>query len=196
MKNYIYNFVMFPIAMLSPLMHISGQAAGMVILDPHVHGLSELTMTIEKQTLEIEVTSPAINIVGFEHRAKTKKNIALVQKARIRLSRHEDLFSFSGGACILIDKSVDISSITKANNLVTDLHEHGHEHINDTEKFSHREVIGHYRYYCKKASTLTAITVKIFDQFVGINQIKARWLNETQQGSVTLSPTKQIINLR
>jgi hypothetical protein len=196
MKNYIANLVMFPIALLSVLMHINGQAAGMIILDAHVHGLSELTMTIEKQTLEIEVTSPAINIVGFEHRAKTKKSIALVQKAKIQLSRHKDLFSFSGGACILIDKSVDISSITKADNVETDLHEHGHEHKNDTKKFSHREVIGHYRYYCKKASTLTAITVKIFDQFVGINQIKARWLTEKQQGSVTLSPTKQVINLR
>ncbi|MFT6692730.1 MAG: hypothetical protein ACJAXH_003270, partial [Colwellia sp.] len=79
MKNYIANLVMLPIGLLSLLMHINSQAAGMVILEPHVHGLSELTMTIEKQTLEIEVTSPAINIVGFEHRAKTKKSIALVQ---------------------------------------------------------------------------------------------------------------------
>ncbi|MGB1290473.1 MAG: ZrgA family zinc uptake protein, partial [Porticoccaceae bacterium] len=38
-------------------------------LDAHVHGLSQLTIAVEGETVELEFSSPAMNLVGFEHRA-------------------------------------------------------------------------------------------------------------------------------
>jgi len=193
--------------------HATKAAANTVSFEAHVHGLSELTIAIEKQALEIEIISPAINIVGFEHKATTPNEIAAVKSATSVLNSPANIFAFSGGSCSLIEKTIDTSSIISAKHLQNDTHEkkhlhthqHSHEHEHEhehephdknTEVSNHSEIIAHYRYYCKKASTLRAITVKVFDQFAGVDEIHAKWLTETQQSSITLNPTHQVINLR
>lgn len=39
----------------------------------HVHGAVTLEMSIEKNTMEIEIDSPAESFLGFEHKAKSEK---------------------------------------------------------------------------------------------------------------------------
>lgn len=186
-KTYISKI---EIALFGVLMHINVQAAEVNQLDKHVHGLSELTVAFEQQTLEIELFSPAVNLMGFEHIATTETDIAAVKKTISELSDHEAIFSFSGGDCVLVNHLVDVSAILKEGH-VESIHEgKPHQHHN------HNEVSTSYRYHCKNASSLSAITVKVFDLFNGINQIETTWLSETAQGSVLLSPTNKVINLR
>ena len=49
---------------------------------PHIHGLAEATIALEGKVLEIGLQSPASNIVGFEHKARTKEQIDKVQQAK------------------------------------------------------------------------------------------------------------------
>lgn len=164
-------------------------------LGSHVHGLSEMTIAVENQTLEIELISPAMNLVGFEHKAETKTDITAVKKAESLLKHSHKMFSFSGGNCKLIKQSIDISSIKSAHHHTEHAHEHKHEYEQHHEN-SHNEVIAHYYYHCEKSSELTTITVTAFDLFSGIEQIHTMWLTEVQQSAAILSTKNNVINLR
>ena len=50
-------------------------------LGAHVHGVSELNIVIEGNKIEIQLRTPAKNIVGFEHEASTKKQIKKVKQS-------------------------------------------------------------------------------------------------------------------
>ena len=41
--------------------------------DAHVHGIGKLNVAFDGNNLIIELTSPAVNIVGFEHQAQNQK---------------------------------------------------------------------------------------------------------------------------
>ena len=44
-------------------------------LEAHVHGMSDLTIAVEGGEIEIEFESPAMNIVGFEYKAQSARDI-------------------------------------------------------------------------------------------------------------------------
>ena len=66
-------------------------------LGAHVHGISELNIIIEGNKLEIQLRSPAMNILGFEHKADTVQQIIKVKQSELKLHDHEALFSFYSG---------------------------------------------------------------------------------------------------
>ena len=41
----------------------------------HIHGLATLTLAIENNVLEIQLESPAINLIGFEHQANSSEEV-------------------------------------------------------------------------------------------------------------------------
>ena len=49
-------------------------------LDAHVHGLSELTIAMDDHVLDVQFASPAMNLLGFEYKATSDKDIATVKK--------------------------------------------------------------------------------------------------------------------
>ncbi|MGB2740007.1 MAG: DUF2796 domain-containing protein [Cognaticolwellia sp.] len=157
----------------------------------HVHGLAEMTIVIENDRLEIEIKSPAINFVGFEHRVSIQKHVAAVKKTELLLNNPKEIFSFTGGHCKLINKSLDLSSIKKAHHHL----EKGHEESVDKEN-NHSELITHYYYHCENSSALSAITITLFDLFPGLQRIYVMWATEVQQGAITLNTTNKVINLR
>lgn len=203
MKKNPCRFISLLFALTSSLLHINSVAGEDTTFDTHVHGVSELTITIEKQQLEIEMISPAINIVGFEHRAITKKEQAIIRRAELRLSKHEDMFTFTGKNCVLTNQVIDTSSLTtqhqEKNNWYNDSYKYNLEHLSEKNMradIGHYEVIARYSYRCIKTSTLPIITVTIFDLFSGISQINTRWLTDTRQGSSMLNINNQVINFR
>ncbi|MDC9724726.1 MAG: DUF2796 domain-containing protein [Gammaproteobacteria bacterium] len=161
-------------------------------LDAHVHGLSELTLAIEGNMLEIQLKSPAMNLLGFEHKAHSKDDIASVENVLLQLSEAELLFSFSDGHCALTDSDIDVSSVLDSD----DTHGHEAEHHDHENEDNHSDIIAHYHYNCESVANLSSITVALFDVFPGIEKIQAQWITEKQQGGQTLSTEKRIISLR
>lgn len=167
-----------------------------ISLDAHVHGLSELTLAMEGNTLEIQLKSPAMNLLGFEHKARTKNDFSAVRNAAALLGKSDSLFSFSGGRCHLTNSSVDVSGVSDSG---LDVHAneaeaHDHEHEDSfSERESHSEIIASYDYRCESLATLSSMTVALFDVFPGIHQVHALWVTEKQQGGKTLDAKNRII---
>ncbi len=141
-------------------------------LDAHVHGLSDLTIAIEGGDIEIEFESPAMNIVGFEYQAQSKKDIEAVEKAAARLAGPDAIFSFLDATCRLIDSSVNVAGVL------------GEAH-DDHE--SHGDISGAYQFRCEDLSRLSEIQVHLFQFFPGIERIRVMWLREGNQGAITLT---------
>ena len=157
----------------------------------HVHGLAEMAIVIENDRVNIEIKSPAMNLVGFEHKAITQKHIAAVNTAELLLSNPKKIFSFAGAHCQLINKSIDLSPIKKEHHHVEKEHKKSIHKQNN-----HSEVTAYYDYHCEKKSALSAITVTLFDLFPSLQKTYVMWATETQQGAITLSATNNVINLR
>ncbi|MDC9727843.1 MAG: DUF2796 domain-containing protein [Methyloprofundus sp.] len=164
-----------------------------ISLNAHMHGLSELTLAMEGEKLEIQLKSPAMNLLGFEHKARTKNDIAAVENALSMLGNPDSLFLFSERHCSVTDTSVDISGVIDSER---DPHEDEAETDDHEHQDRHSEIIASYHYRCESTATLFSITVNLFEIFPGIQQIRTLWITEKQQGGLTLNSEKRIINLK
>ena len=64
----------------------------------HVHGVATLNVAIEGNNVYIEFSSPAANIVGFEHHPRAHEQKDAVQDAVNKLQNGDALFILSAGS--------------------------------------------------------------------------------------------------
>ena len=153
--------------------------------DAHVHGLSHLTIALEKQTLLVEINSPLMDMVGFEGEPRTKVQKDSIERAKATLRKIDNVLIFKGGSCL--EKNIDVKLGHDHSN------EHSHsEHDHDT----HSEISAVYQFKCSEPEELQEITVLLPNQFSRMEKIKAQWATSNAQGQITLDKKKNTINLR
>ena len=103
----------------------------------HAHGIAELTMAIEGNRLELALVSPAVNIVGFEHRASTPAQIESLDDARASLESPAELFRFTGTRCTPDEISVDVDAVMSDGE--PEHHEEHHDEHHDEHHEEHHE---------------------------------------------------------
>ena len=67
-------------------------------LDSHEHGVSVLKIAAEKNMIEMELESPADDIVGFEHAPENEKQKSQINKALAIFKNKEGVFMPSPAA--------------------------------------------------------------------------------------------------
>ena len=165
----------------------------------HQHGLAVITLALEGDQIDVELESPAANILGFEHVASTPEHIGVVAKARSTLELSNKLFSFIGARCELNALRIDLSPVLDNEDLESE--EHGHEHHGhsshgDLEHKTHSEISANYQFYCERSFTLTAISLGFLDHFPGIEELKVVWVTDSNQGSAELTVESNTVYLR
>ena len=158
--------------------------------DAHLHGYVELTLAIEGDQLEIQLTSPAINIVGFEHKATSKQQLQAIEQAKQTLESPAMLFSFSGSDCA--------STLATAHFPVLDEHhtDHGNHEDHESDKENHSEITASYKYNCSEGKQIDAVQVNLIKYFPTIEKIKAMWLSDLKQGASELTSESNLILIR
>ena len=191
-------------------------------LDAHVHGLSELTIAMDAKTIELQLISPAMNLVGFEHKASSKQDIAAVKQAELILGQHNSQFLIAGGDCEHLSTSIDSDDLLESDNHHDDHDDHDkhndhddHEKHDDHDKHNdhddhekhddhsehdqgetHSEMVASFSYTCKDTSKLSSIKVALFASFPGIHKINTLWVTPSKQGSNMLSAKNSTINFK
>ena len=130
MKNILLKSVFFTLAIAGIHTQAVAQSATKANLGAHVHGLSELTVVTEGHSLEIQLISPAMDLVGFEHRASTPAHVKAVEQAALALRQHSRVFLLSGGNCKHVNTSIDVSKLIDADN---------HKHNQQSEGNHHKD---------------------------------------------------------
>ena len=169
-------------------------------LGAHVHGVSELNIVIEGNKLEMQLRSPTINIVGFEHKASTAQQIRKVKQSEVKLHDHKSLFSFSSGGCKLTQAKIDLSDLIEHKTTEKDAHTHDHHkndldhsHEHEDEHGDHSEIVAHYYYDCEDMDELSSISLGFFDVFPVMQQIKSMLITTSGQGAASLTRSNKTI---
>jgi hypothetical protein len=153
--------------------------------EAHVHGIAELLVVLEGEQLDIELHSPAMNLLGFEHRARTAEQQTLVQNAKNALTDTNNLFTLGSAQCQLVDLNVDVSRM-----LDKSVHHDRHEEP------GHSDIEARYRYHCERANTLDLLTTSISTAFPGIESLQVQWIANGRQGAATLTKNQHQIILK
>ena len=185
MKNTIHCLAIFLLWSVSTIAKAETQEA-------HVHGLATLTLALENDVLEIQFESPAANLIGFEHNARSPEEKQAVKQTETILKSPKRLFSFVGTNCKPTETTVDVTGVMGSKH---DHHEH-HNHSKGHDDSSHSEITANYRLSCKGAEKLNSIAIALFNQFPGIEKIKVSWVAKNRQGSELLFPDRNKISLR
>ena len=191
----------------------------------HLHGYAELTIALDGDLLEINLESPAFNIIGFEYKAKSAKEIQRLEKSEELLKAAERIFSFKGTHCDLKNSEASIENSADPNKASRgteheghaerhdqeEHHEHRkheehheywgheeheeHEEHHDREK-QHSEISSNYVYECDAGENLTAIDVKLISHFPAIEKLKVMWVTNERQGALDLTESAETVLIR
>lgn len=159
-------------------------------LAAHVHGLATLDIALEGQLLELQLDSPAMNIVGFEYRPSSAADKKTMEQAQRTLKNEQLLFKLSQDAqCIL-------SAVSINNDLAVHADEHVHANHDDAQdEHQHSDIQVNYTFTCAKPNKLTGIDLAgFFKAFPHTEKINVQLVTaETQQGA-ELSTSNTLLN--
>jgi len=174
----------------------------------HVHGIAALSLALEGQEVEIELDSPAANVVGFEHTPSSEADHAALDKVAATLKDGDRLFRFNEEARCRMEKA-DVTSrlldeeheeheeqeghadekSAKHSHEEETAHEHaGHEHE------GHADIQAAYHFECDEPGKLTQVAVELFEAFPGTEKLEVQYVIESKQGATELTATNHLIN--
>ncbi|WP_043310354.1 DUF2796 domain-containing protein [Pseudomonas sp. ML96] len=150
-------------------------------LGTHEHGVASLNVALDGQTLEIQLESPAMNLVGFEHEAKSDADKAKVASARKHLEQPQALFALPIEAkCALQDSELESPLFGYAEHAE---HEHGDEH-------GHSDIDASYHFTCANAEALKTLELgSFFGTFPGTEKLEVQLIGPGGQQGAELTPS-------
>ncbi|WP_137820072.1 DUF2796 domain-containing protein [Pseudomonas sp. 2FG] len=141
-------------------------------LGKHEHGVAELNVVLDGQSLEIELESPAKNLLGFEHLAKSAADQAKVAAARAELEQPLSLFGLPVAAgCTVAKQELESPLFAEAK-------------AERAGEIEHSEVHARYQLSCSAPAELKAVSLSgLFDKFPGTEKIQVQLIGpKGQQG--------------
>ncbi|EJM21913.1 Protein of unknown function (DUF2796) [Pseudomonas sp. GM18] len=159
-------------------------------LGAHEHGVGRLNAALDGQTLELELESPAMNLVGFEHAATTDADKAKVAAVRAQLEKPLTLFNLPKAAgCVVATQELEsplFGDKPDADDHDEDDHEDakdGHEHHHD-----HSEIHAHYQFSCSAPGALKTLDLAtIFNTFPATQKIQVQLISPSGQQGVEVT---------
>jgi len=154
-------------------------------LGAHEHGAAELDAALDGSMLEIELRSPAMNLVGFEHTPSSDADKRKIADARERLEQPVALFGLPAAAgCKLAETELE-SPLFEGK-----AHDHGdeHEHEHDGDHESqHSEIHAHYHFDCATPQAIQVLDLQgLFKAFPGTKKIQAQLIGPNGQRGAQL----------
>lgn len=158
-------------------------------LGAHEHGVGRLNAVLDGKTLELELESPAMNLVGFEHVATSDTDKAKVVAARTRLEQPLALFNLPKAAGCVVENQELESPLFGDQPDADDDHdedakdEDGHEHHHD-----HSEIHARYQFTCATPDALKTLDLaNIFNTFPATRKIQVQLIGPSGQQGVEVT---------
>lgn len=170
-------FALLPLAAANAQSHEHGHAEH-ASLDKHEHGVASLNVALDGSTLEIQLESPAMNLLGFEHAASSAADQAKVAAARRQLEQPQALFALPIEArCAL--KEHELQGALFA----------AHADDEQGEEQGHSDISAHYQFACATPQALQTLELgSFFGSFPGTEKLDVQLIGPSGQRGATLSP--------
>jgi len=173
-------------------------------LGSHEHGKAELTIAIEDGRVEIQLISPAANIIGFEHTPANDEQKRHILYTGEILSSAGKLFEFEGAICQPVGQTLDLpfsdehSEAEHAHDEHEEEEDHDEEHQhsdehNEEHDDGHVEIVASYSFECGGRGP-TSLRALILDQFPAIESLHTQWITSTKQGTKELTQSQPSVD--
>lgn len=150
----------------------------------HQHGHSELQLAIEGNQIDLIFTSPAYNLLGFEHRARTEEQRALATETTNWFGQ-TPLVDTADADCSVMNAVVHHQAGGEDHD-----HDHGHKHEHEHEhEHEHNDEPSHSDFEVSQTLTCTdldaseALSTPLTERFSGIEHLNVEWVWSGGQGS-------------
>ncbi len=155
--------------------------------DAHEHGTAQLNVAVDGNQLLIELSSPAANLVGFEHEPTSDEDIDQATTAAQVLHDASQMFATPFAANCAIDRVKvempwDLQGSLKPGTLPAEQHA-AHEH----DHGDHSDIEAEYSYTCGNPESLTELDMVLFQTFPATERVHVQYITATNQGSVELT---------
>jgi len=141
----------------------------------HEHGVSQLNVGVSGAKVEIELASPGVDIVGFEHKPSTAEQKESVKQALAKLRKPGTLVELPKGAkCKRTEAEAHLEQESK----------------------EHSEFEVHLHFVCDNPSALDHIDVTAFSAFPSIREINAQAITPNGQFAAELTSKRDHLTLK
>jgi hypothetical protein len=166
-------------------------------LESHEHGKASMNVVLQGEILEVEIKTPAANILGFEHEPATDQQRQALAVAAAHLEKAEDLMLFSEGAdCRLASAEVKSALLSRFEHESKHDHESEHEHESDEEGHrSHSDFELSYQFRCQKPEVLSGFSLELFQTYPLMKQLNVQSISPTGQRYQELDVDNKWVNL-
>lgn len=159
-------------------------------VEAHQHGIAELNWVMEGQKISVSLQSPAMNMLGFEHRPRNKHENQQLSLLLTTLTRPDKVIEFIGGQCTL-------SSVNITNPFAVEVSDEKLDHGSTEERdHEHNDIIVAYNFLCQQPLKLETLNIKLFDTFAGFELIHAQWIVNDIQGGATFNHDNHLLKVR
>ena len=154
-------------------------------LGAHEHGVGRLNAALDGQTLELELESPAMNLMGFEHVATTDADKAKVAAVRAQLEKPLVLFNLPTAAGCVIAKQELESPLFGDKPDADDDHDHD---AKDEHHHDHSDIHAHYQFSCSSPGALKTLDLaNMFNTFPATRKIQVQLIGPSGQQGVEVT---------
>lgn len=149
----------------------------------HEHGSAQLNLALDGRSLELELASPAMNLVGFEHPPREANDRALVAAARAALEQPGALFGIPAAASCRVDHLELDGEAFEAPPA-------------GSEASGHSEILALYRLDCTNPAELKTLDLaKLFEAFPDTLNLRVQLVGPNGQRGEVLEPQQPHLKL-
>ena len=165
----------------------------------HEHGVAQMSLTIVKNDVLIEVTSPLYNVIGFEHKPKNDEQ-RINFKQQIKVINNAKLVQLNNSAqCSLVEVNLvnpfhHPDRHDEMHHQHNDKHNHDHKHGNHMHS-THKDMSFEYQLHCDAPEKITTVNAEaLFKAWPNLKNLRTEWIFQNKQSAANLTPENTSVN--
>lgn len=140
----------------------------------HSHGHAEMKIVISEKEVSIDFEIPTEDAFGFEHKPKTKEELAKVEGVKKAFESNTGILGFDGAAkCTLKKAKVE----------------------SDYDDNGHSDFEASYTFVCEDPKKIKNIRLSLFESFKSLSEINVQGLNGEVAIAQTLNQKSAVLKL-
>ena len=177
-------------------------------VDKHEHGVGELNIAIQSNTMVLEFMIPGADVVGFEYEAKSEQDKATVSAVLTKFDDYNNIFIIpTNSKCILISSKININQEDDHDDH-DDHDEHdghddheahddhdGHDDHDELQEEAHNEFYAKYTFECGDIKSLDLLEFPYFETFSNSGELEVQFVSEIGSTSFEVEADSPIINI-
>jgi hypothetical protein len=157
----------------------------------HKHGRGTLNIAVEGNKVTMELEVPGVDIVGFEHVAKSRRDKQAVEKAKAQLQAPLALFKLPAAAdCRVAEAKVAFGADEDDKSKPA-----GAKGSKAKDEHEHSEFHAQYTLECQSPVSITAIEFPFFRTFAGAEKLDVNVITAKGQNRFEVSRKRPSLSL-